>query len=80
MLEYLNFREIREEGEIQRPVGIYKGVGYGGDPQNKCVQVPVFRDKLCTSKQYTTFVEATYHNEWGFGLNRDSTYNTKPDH
>ena len=48
--------------------------------ENKCVQVPVFRDKLCTSKQSTTFVEATYNNEWGSGLNRDGTCNTKPDH
>ena len=48
--------------------------------ENKCVQVTVFRDKLCTSKQSTTFVEATYNNEWGSGLNRDGTCNTKPDH
>lgn len=48
--------------------------------ENKCVQVPVFRDKLVTSKQSTTFVEATYNNEWGSGLDRDGTRNTKPDH
>uniref|UniRef100_K1RCH6 Uncharacterized protein n=1 Tax=Magallana gigas TaxID=29159 RepID=K1RCH6_MAGGI len=47
---------------------------------NKCVQVPVFRDKLVTSKQSTTFVEATYNNEWDSGLDRDGTRNTKPDH
>ena len=39
-----------------------------------------FRDKLVTSKQSTTFVEATYNNEWGSGLDRDGTRNTKPDH
>lgn len=48
--------------------------------ENKCVQVPVFRDKLVTSKQSTTFVEATYNNEWDSGLDRDGTRNTKPDH
>lgn len=48
--------------------------------ENKCVQVPVFRDKLVTSKQSTTFVEATYNNEWGSGLDRDGTRNTKPDY
>lgn len=36
--------------------------------ENKCVQVPVFRDKLVTSKQSTTFVEATYNNEWAPAL------------
>uniref|UniRef100_K1Q7I4 Uncharacterized protein n=1 Tax=Magallana gigas TaxID=29159 RepID=K1Q7I4_MAGGI len=48
--------------------------------ENKCVQVPVFRDKFVTSKQSTTFVEATYNNKWGSGLDRDGTRNTKPDH
>ena len=46
--------------------------------------------QLCTSatfsrqamylKAVTTFVEATYNKEWGYGLNRDGTSNTKPDH
>lgn len=48
--------------------------------ENKCVQVPLFWGKLVTSKQSTTFVEATYNNEWGSGLDRDGTRNTKPDH
>ncbi|XP_062586979.1 uncharacterized protein LOC134248578 [Saccostrea cucullata] len=47
--------------------------------ENKCVQGPVFRDKLCTSKQSTVFVETTYNNEWGSGLDRDGTCNTKPE-
>ncbi|XP_062571631.1 uncharacterized protein LOC134254695 [Saccostrea cucullata] len=48
--------------------------------ENKCVQVPVFLEKLRTAKQSTTFVEATYNNEWGSGLDRTGTLNTKPDH
>lgn len=32
--------------------------------KNKCVQVPVFRDKLCTSKQSTTFVEPAYNTKF----------------
>lgn len=48
--------------------------------ENKCVQVAVFRDKLVTSKQSMTFVEATYNNELGSGFDRDGTRNTKPDH
>lgn len=48
--------------------------------ENKCVQVLVFQEKLRTAKQSTTFVEATYNNEWGSGLNRKGTQNTKPEH
>ena len=48
--------------------------------ENKCVQVPVFLEKLRTAKQSTTFVETTYNNEWGSGLDRAGTLNTKPDH
>lgn len=48
--------------------------------ENKCVQVPVFQEKLRTAKQSTTFVEATFNNEWGSGLDRKGTQNTKPEH
>lgn len=48
--------------------------------ENKCVQVQVFQEKLRTAKQSTTFVEATFNNEWGSGLHRKGTQNTKPEH
>ena len=48
--------------------------------ENKCVQNPIFQEKLRTAKQSTIFVEATFNNEWGSGLHRNGTQNTKPDH
>lgn len=48
--------------------------------ENKCVQVPMFQEKLRTSKQSTIFVEATFNDEWGSGLDRQGTLNTKPEH
>ena len=33
--------------------------------ENKCVQNPIFQEKLRTAKQSTIFVEATFNNEWG---------------
>ena len=48
--------------------------------KNKCVQNPIFQEKLWTAKQSTIFVEATFNNEWGSGLDRNGTQNTKPDH
>lgn len=47
--------------------------------ENKCVQVPMFQ-KLRTSKQATVFVEATFNDKWGSGLDRQGTLNTKPEH
>ena len=48
--------------------------------ENKCVQNPIFQEKLRTAKQSTILVEATFNNEWGSGLDRNGTQNTKPDH
>uniref|UniRef100_K1QWS6 NADAR domain-containing protein n=1 Tax=Magallana gigas TaxID=29159 RepID=K1QWS6_MAGGI len=48
--------------------------------ENKCVQVPMFQEKLRTSKQFTIFVEATFNDEWGSGLDRQGTLNTISEH
>ena len=48
--------------------------------ENKCVQNPIFHENLRTAKQSTIFVEDTFNNEWGSGLDRNGTKNTKPDH
>ncbi|KAJ8310359.1 hypothetical protein KUTeg_012224 [Tegillarca granosa] len=51
----------------------------------KCIQldrelwrVKEFRDKLLTVKKGVTFVESTYDNFWGSGLNESGTKHTKP--
>lgn len=61
-------------------MGVDQNCSYGEILENKCVQVPVFQEKLRTAKQSTTFVEATFNNEWGSGLDRKGTQNTKPEH
>lgn len=62
--------------------GYHKGFRYVVNikKKNKCIQEPVFRDKLVTSKQSTTFVEATYNNEWGSDIDHVGTRNSKVDH
>ena len=45
--------------------------------ENKCVQVQIFREKLRSVKKGATFVESTYNDEWGSGLNKTGTENTK---
>ena len=47
--------------------------------ENKCVQLPEFREKLRSAKRNTVFVETTYSNKWGSGLDRNGTLNTKID-
>ena len=47
--------------------------------ENKCVQVSEFKRKLRTAKQNTVFVESTFSDKWGSGLDRDGTLNTKID-
>ncbi|KAJ8303286.1 hypothetical protein KUTeg_019682 [Tegillarca granosa] len=44
----------------------------------KVKQVKEFRDKLLTVKKGVTFVESTYDNFWGSGLNESGTKHTKP--
>ena len=48
--------------------------------ENKCVQVPIFKEKLRSAKCSTIFVETTYSDEWGSGLDRTGTVNTKREH
>lgn len=45
-------------------------------PWKQIVQVPMFQEKLRTSKQFTIFVEAIFNDEWGSGLDRQGTLNT----
>ena len=45
--------------------------------KNKCVQVQIFREKLRSVKKGATFVESTYNDKWGSGLNKTGTENTK---
>lgn len=47
--------------------------------ENKSVQVKLFQEKIRSAKQSTTFVETTYNDEWGSGLDRTGTINTKQD-
>ena len=47
--------------------------------ENKCVQVPLFKEKLRAAKRNTLFVETTYSDKWGSGLDRDGTMNTKQE-
>lgn len=44
--------------------------------ENKCVQVPMFQEKLRTLKQSTILVEATFNDEGGSGLDCQGTLNT----
>ena len=48
--------------------------------ENKCVQISMFKEKLRSAKCSTTFVETTYSDEWGSGLDRTGTINTKREH
>ena len=45
--------------------------------ENKCVQVERFREKLRSSNKHAIFVESTYNDTWGSGLDRVGTENTK---
>ena len=47
--------------------------------ENKCVQVSEFKGKLRAAKQNTVFVETTFSDKWGSGLDRNGTINTKID-
>ena len=47
--------------------------------ENKCVQVSLFREKLRAAKRNTLFVETTYSDKWGSGLDREGTMNTKQE-
>ena len=39
--------------------------------EDKCVQNPIFQEKLRSAKQYTIFVEPSFNNEWGSRLDRN---------
>lgn len=45
--------------------------------ENKCVQVPMFREKLRAAKRNTVFVETTFNDVWGSGLDKQGTSYTK---
>ncbi|KAK3092920.1 hypothetical protein FSP39_008865 [Pinctada imbricata] len=47
--------------------------------ENKCVQVPPFKEKLRSAKRGTVYVETSYSDKWGSGLDRAGTLNTKQD-
>ena len=42
-------------------------------------QVPIFKNELGKSDVNTIFLESTYDDTWGSGLNFDGTINTKKD-
>ncbi|KAK3107169.1 hypothetical protein FSP39_008435 [Pinctada imbricata] len=48
--------------------------------ENKCVQVPMFKEKLRSAKRNTLFVETSHNDEWGSGLDREGTLYTKKNH
>ena len=45
--------------------------------ENQCVKVRGFSEKLRTTKLFTIFVATIYDNEWGSGLDKHATVNTK---
>lgn len=45
--------------------------------KNKTVQVKLFQEKIRSAKQSTTFVETTYNDKWGSGLDRDHQHKTR---
>ncbi|KAK3085498.1 hypothetical protein FSP39_004247 [Pinctada imbricata] len=45
--------------------------------ENKCVQMPMFKEKIRAAKRNTVFVETTFNGTWGSGLDRKGTVNTK---
>ena len=44
----------------------------------KVAQVPAFKDVLHKSQRNALFVETTFDDFWGSGLNKDGTLNTNP--
>ena len=45
--------------------------------ENKCAQVQQFREKLRSVKKNTVFAESTFNDQWGTGLDKVGTENTK---
>ena len=45
--------------------------------ENKCAQVQQFREKLRSVEKNTVFAESTINDQWGTGLDKVGTENTK---